>query len=224
VSPGFILPFCRYRPVQADAGLPAWSSLPTELELNCHWGIALFSALCLIFCAIRDHHKQDGEDESGQEASQMAKVADAGHPARVDVADDVRDEQGHKESGADEQQGGLEREIGTVVPGLVADGKVNPEFFDKVDNAEAEEAGDRTRGPKEGNVGHKELSDGHREARDEEDGERDQDARDAGVVDGGQDGKGGQAGQVVPEMRCVCMQENVREKSEMKKYAFRKYS
>jgi hypothetical protein len=32
VSPGFILPFCRYRPVQADAGLPAWSSLPTELE------------------------------------------------------------------------------------------------------------------------------------------------------------------------------------------------
>jgi hypothetical protein len=34
VSPGFILPFCRYRPVQADAGLPAWSSLPTELELQ----------------------------------------------------------------------------------------------------------------------------------------------------------------------------------------------
>jgi hypothetical protein len=32
VSPGFILPFCRYMPVQADAGLPAWSSLPTELE------------------------------------------------------------------------------------------------------------------------------------------------------------------------------------------------
>jgi hypothetical protein len=32
VSPGFILPFCRYRQVQADAGLPAWSSLPTELE------------------------------------------------------------------------------------------------------------------------------------------------------------------------------------------------
>jgi hypothetical protein len=32
VSPGFILPFCRYRPVQADAGMPAWSSLPTELE------------------------------------------------------------------------------------------------------------------------------------------------------------------------------------------------
>jgi hypothetical protein len=32
VSPGFILPFCRYRPVQADAGLPAWPSLPTELE------------------------------------------------------------------------------------------------------------------------------------------------------------------------------------------------
>jgi hypothetical protein len=32
VSPGFILPFCRYRPVQADTGLPAWSSLPTELE------------------------------------------------------------------------------------------------------------------------------------------------------------------------------------------------
>jgi hypothetical protein len=32
VSPGFILPFCRYRPVQADAGLPVWSSLPTELE------------------------------------------------------------------------------------------------------------------------------------------------------------------------------------------------
>jgi hypothetical protein len=26
------LPFCRYRPVQADAGMPAWSSLPTELE------------------------------------------------------------------------------------------------------------------------------------------------------------------------------------------------
>jgi hypothetical protein len=26
VSPGFILPFCRFRPVQADAGLPAWSS------------------------------------------------------------------------------------------------------------------------------------------------------------------------------------------------------
>jgi hypothetical protein len=34
VSPGFILPFCRYRPVQADAGLPAWSSLPTELEYD----------------------------------------------------------------------------------------------------------------------------------------------------------------------------------------------
>jgi hypothetical protein len=34
VSPGFILPFCRYRPVQADAGMPAWSSLPTELELR----------------------------------------------------------------------------------------------------------------------------------------------------------------------------------------------
>jgi hypothetical protein len=28
------LPFCRYRPVQADAGLPAWSSLPTELEYH----------------------------------------------------------------------------------------------------------------------------------------------------------------------------------------------
>jgi hypothetical protein len=26
------LPFCLYRPVQADAGLPAWSSLPTELD------------------------------------------------------------------------------------------------------------------------------------------------------------------------------------------------
>jgi hypothetical protein len=26
VSPGFILPSCRYRPVEADAGLPAWSS------------------------------------------------------------------------------------------------------------------------------------------------------------------------------------------------------
>jgi hypothetical protein len=34
VSPGFILPFCRYRPVQADAGLPAWSSLPTELGIS----------------------------------------------------------------------------------------------------------------------------------------------------------------------------------------------
>jgi hypothetical protein len=34
VSPGFILPFCQYRPVQADAGLPAWSSLPTELEYS----------------------------------------------------------------------------------------------------------------------------------------------------------------------------------------------
>jgi hypothetical protein len=32
VSPGFILPFYRYKPVQADAGLPAWSSLQTELE------------------------------------------------------------------------------------------------------------------------------------------------------------------------------------------------
>jgi hypothetical protein len=32
VSPGFILPFCRYRPVQSDASMPAWSSLPTELE------------------------------------------------------------------------------------------------------------------------------------------------------------------------------------------------
>jgi hypothetical protein len=32
VSPGLILPFCRYRGVQADAGLPVWSSLPTELE------------------------------------------------------------------------------------------------------------------------------------------------------------------------------------------------
>jgi hypothetical protein len=36
VSPGFILPFCRYRPVEADAGLPAWSSLPTELEFKQH--------------------------------------------------------------------------------------------------------------------------------------------------------------------------------------------
>jgi hypothetical protein len=34
VSPGFILPFCRYRPVQADARLPAWSSLPTKLKLR----------------------------------------------------------------------------------------------------------------------------------------------------------------------------------------------
>jgi hypothetical protein len=34
VSPGLILPFCRYRAVQADAGLPAWSSLPTELEYH----------------------------------------------------------------------------------------------------------------------------------------------------------------------------------------------
>jgi hypothetical protein len=34
VSPGFILSFCRYRPVQADAGLPEWSSLPTELKLQ----------------------------------------------------------------------------------------------------------------------------------------------------------------------------------------------
>jgi hypothetical protein len=32
VSPRFILPFCRYRPVLADAGLSGWSSLPTELE------------------------------------------------------------------------------------------------------------------------------------------------------------------------------------------------
>jgi hypothetical protein len=32
VSPGFILPFCRYRPVELDASLPAWSRLPTELE------------------------------------------------------------------------------------------------------------------------------------------------------------------------------------------------
>jgi hypothetical protein len=32
VSPGFILHFCRDRPVEADAVLPAWSSLPTELE------------------------------------------------------------------------------------------------------------------------------------------------------------------------------------------------
>jgi hypothetical protein len=38
VSPGFILPFCRYRPVQADAGLPAWSSLPTELEYKSNMG------------------------------------------------------------------------------------------------------------------------------------------------------------------------------------------
>jgi hypothetical protein len=36
------LPFCRYRPVQADAGLPAWSSLPTELELTAtHYSISL---------------------------------------------------------------------------------------------------------------------------------------------------------------------------------------
>jgi hypothetical protein len=32
----FFCPFCRYRPVQADAGLPAWSSLPTELEFSCY--------------------------------------------------------------------------------------------------------------------------------------------------------------------------------------------
>jgi hypothetical protein len=37
VSPGFILPYCRYRPVQADAGLPAWSSLPTELKSLSYW-------------------------------------------------------------------------------------------------------------------------------------------------------------------------------------------
>jgi hypothetical protein len=30
---GFILLFCRYRLVRADAGLSAWSSLPTKLEL-----------------------------------------------------------------------------------------------------------------------------------------------------------------------------------------------
>jgi hypothetical protein len=47
VSPGFILPFCRYRPVQADAGLPAWSSLPTELEWHWAFSFSLFLPRCL---------------------------------------------------------------------------------------------------------------------------------------------------------------------------------
>jgi hypothetical protein len=36
VSPGLFLLFCQNRPVQADAGLPAWPSLPTELEYVYH--------------------------------------------------------------------------------------------------------------------------------------------------------------------------------------------
>jgi hypothetical protein len=42
VSPGFILPFCRYRPVQADASLPGWSSLPTELKYMYLLSVAQF--------------------------------------------------------------------------------------------------------------------------------------------------------------------------------------
>jgi hypothetical protein len=52
VSPGFILPFCKHKPVQADAGLPVWSSLPTELEYN----FSLPNRLFFMLASVKKSH------------------------------------------------------------------------------------------------------------------------------------------------------------------------